>query len=736
MLSQKRFARSPWFRWGLGVSVFLTAVIVAAGFILAPMVERSLVELVSERSNGQYTLRTEGVDLSLWRGRLGVRGVRLSPDSTAVELLARREGGVVLSGEVGRLVISGIAWWPLLTDNRLKASGFQLDEPRIVARAYTPEGTPLADSAASVASRGGAVDTTERPIQLSAAIQLANVEIHRGTLEWEVIGDSTTSHLSVGEVDLEVDKFRLDSLTLNNRPDRAYERFAVRLGRYRHVLPDSLHTLTVASASFFSEDGRLELDSVRLRPERPGWGFRESHPGVATALSLRTDRVTLRGFELGNFLRYQRYRARTLSVENCEAEVYVAGDRQRGDDDGAAAVRYDYDFLLDTLELADISLRYRARDPEVRVDFADADLTLLDVRNDPSRGEDPFAVADANLRFNDFETIGEDGNALRILSGRFNYAGRRLEIDSFSYRPGVGLARKASTVRGSLGLAVHRVEVAELDLPSLFWLRQVKARQVSLDGVRVDAVTNHDYPKSTRGREHLLVKLQHLGVGLAIDEIRVRDARVSYRRFGGDKEDVTLTFDDLAATFKSVGTLRGYGRAYPQASAAITANFQRIVPLRVELTWPNGRGVPYGLSGRVGAVDVARLNGFLGPMAGMRAKSGRLEAMRFEFAVDSERGRGSLHAHYAELKIEMLDGSHGNEGRGVVSALANLVAVKNDNRRGRDERVGTVAELLPAEDSMFAHWWQLVRSGIYGVMLSELGQKRLDKSRAEPARPQ
>ncbi len=717
--------------WILGVTAALVALVFLAQLILAPLAADALTRLVAERSEGRYELATSDLDLSFWRGRIALEGVALTPDTSELARAAKLTGGIALGAEVEQLAISGISWWHLLVNRRLSADSLTVTQPRIMASAYQPPGPPRPTGPNNAG--GGGDPTSGGSAELPGAIEIDGIRIRDAGVRYELLGqDTTSSRLAANEVDLLLAGFRLDSITFRRYPTRFYDRFAISVGGYRHELGDSLHVVTLGAARFESEDGRLTLDSLHVEPRDSGFSFRQNHPQARLALQLACDTVRLRGFDLGEFLRTQRYRARRLSVDSVDATAWMAGESDGGVESGSGAADssggYAFDLRLDTLALSGATLRYRARAPDLALDLPNAETTLVDVRSRPGDRERPFAVAEVDVRFRDFEyERPEVDNRLRIATGRISLAGQTLRLDSLSYRPPdpAGFARSN---RSTFDLQLRSLELDSLDLPTLFWRQRVAAHGAAVDGLRIVSTTNHGQPPPPDDPRTLLLRqLQELPVALALDLVTVEDGYIGYRRFGGDKKDATIFWDDVFATFGRVGTYPDYVERYPRASLDTRSVFQGVWPLKMSVQWPNGEGAPYEVSASGPALDLSELNSMLVPVADMRIKSGKLDSLSLDFAADAEAGNGKLRATYRDFEVELLGDGPKADDKDVLSSFADALAVRDANVPGGGEyRVGTIRAEREASLSMFTHWWELVRSGLLGVVLTDFGQSRVE----------
>lgn len=706
---------------GLGVVLAVVAVaVLTAPLWLAPIVRDRLVALVDERSRGQYELAVGDVGIGLFGGRLTLHDVALAPVDSSAERAAAAAltGGLILEGEVELAEITGVSYWDLLTDARIDADSVAVREPRVLAKAFLgePSGPPDASGGGlAEAVPEGMMPERERG---KPALSIAGVRVSRGFLDWSYVLDTAVATLDVGEVDLLVSGIALDSFRAGGGLRDKYDYFTARVGEYRHELPDSLHVVTLGRVTVDSRDGRIILDSFRVRPRVEGFAFRQNYPEVPAAIEAASDSVILRGFDLGRFLRTGDYRARSLRVGETEATVWVDGSGTGGAAGGGAGVGID--LAIDTVDLAGITARYRGREPRVTLDLADADLLFTDVRAPlDSSGARPLSVAGAELTFRDFlYAVPDSDQRVRVSRGGLDYRGRSVALEGLYFGP-ADEGESTANNRVTTVIEAGGLSLAGVDLDRLFWSRGVAAEAGAVSGLDIRATTNVTAgPKRTTRPELMLKRLQELGVPIVIDELAVEGAHVAYRQIREDS-DVTLDFDDTYATFYHLGTTAEYAREHPRCEVDVRTRFEDMLPVRVGIGWPNAEGVPYRLEASTGELaDLTRINDFLIPMANIKVERGALAELAFDWTADGQAGRGQMTTTYSDFKINLLGDGPEADDKDVVSFLANLAAVEED----ADGRTGPIDKERGEVQGMFGHWWWLIRDGLKEVALTGLGQ--------------
>ncbi len=700
--------------------VLALLLVLTAGLWLPPIAEARLVALVDERSGGQYALEVDDIDLRLFAGTVRAEDVRLVParQQDSLGQAAAMTAGALVEGSLGRVSLAGISWWDLVFSSRLNADVFLLEEPRLKVTSYEGPGAASAKTDTS----GGEGLRDRLP-----AIAIGEVRLRRAHVDWGQTLDTVSSTWSLDALDLTLRGLRLDSFSVREQPTEAYESFAFAVAGARYELADSVHVVSFDSARFDSRGAELRLARFAVRPQISEAQFAALPDGPPARLTLAAEEVLLGGFALDTFLRKQHYRARTFRTDSLTAEVFTtetaAAKTSGGTGGKSAPMKLGIDLQLDSLDLRGMHLTLRRPSPRIALDVPQAELLLTDVRVRPEDRAPTVDITQAELRVSNFAyAVPGTNNAVRLDRAVLHGGQRSLSVEGFRYGPPDADASQR-TEHLTLLIAAEHVGIEGLDVDALLRSERLSAKLVTVEGFDLESTTNFAVAKPTAQRDRdrrfpiALVRLQNLPLPVSLGKVEVERARVAYRRIDAD-HNIPLTFDATYATLYDVHTAPDeLPRAAPRlATADIRTRFQDKLDVKVKVTWPNGSGSPYDLEASTGAIDLARFNDLLEPMADIRVEGGRLERLAFDWRGENRSGAGRLSATYTGFEVNLLDDS--GDDKDLVSLFANLAAVKEDSR-GRSGRIFARRE---GEMSMWGHWWALIKSGLVEVALTGIGE--------------
>lgn len=254
------------------------------------------------------------------------------------------------------------------------------------------------------------------------------------------------------------------------------------------------------------------------------------------------------------------------------------------------------------------------------------------------------------------------------------------------------------------------------------WIRRdVRIRVIELDTVDVDVLSNKRLPAGS-GEPWLPTGLiRAFGGSLDLDTIRV-SGRIAYSEIPQRRavEAAHIGFENFD------GQITGLSNAPEAPPILIDASmtlFEAPASIRIEIPYDSST-YRMETSGRVGALDLTRINSITVPLQGIEVQNGRLAAMRFDVTVDGRTAGGTVWAAYRNLDVQMVDRETGEGGLfdDIKSFVTNTFVLRGSNmpRAGDQDgsRPGTVEYYVERDDSFFTRIWAPIRSGLMAVARS------------------
>lgn len=263
-----------------------------------------------------------------------------------------------------------------------------------------------------------------------------------------------------------------------------------------------------------------------------------------------------------------------------------------------------------------------------------------------------------------------------------------------------------------------RVEARGFDF-DLWPRRGLAARAIELDSIDIDILTNRRIPSSGGPAVPWLPHeaLRSFDRRLAVDSLIAR-GRIQYH----DLPDRAVTGAGTIAFDDIVALVTGISNAGTEPPLVVDASLRLFgAPAHIRIEIPLGDDFAMRTRGRVGAVDLSRLNSLTIPLEGLKIQEGRLEGLRYDVVVDGLIAGGTVWAAYRDLDVQMVDRRTGEGGliADVKSFVTNTFVLRDDNMPETEEeegvKPGPVEHVLEADDPFFTRLWAPIRSGLMSV---------------------
>ncbi|MBT1702413.1 DUF748 domain-containing protein [Chryseosolibacter indicus] len=229
--------------------------------------------------------------------------------------------------------------------------------------------------------------------------------------------------------------------------------------------------------------------------------------------------------------------------------------------------------------------------------------------------------------------------------------------------------------------------------------------------------------------------LKKLTFGLKIPLMVVNKSYVKYEEFALEADSAgSLYFDDLYATIKNIDNTKSNANKEMEMYAESAFLGQGDLKVRATFPWLNSKR--YSLNGSLKNMDMKRLNAMLEPALKVRAESGRLHRLSFNFTYDNDISNGMIDLYYNDFKL--LTYKSGDKSKNTKESkiaafktfLLNTFIIKKnmDERFPDEERKGEIDFERDKSKSIFNYWVKSLLSGIKSAYnIDKLEDSRIKK---------
>jgi hypothetical protein len=246
--------------------------------------------------------------------------------------------------------------------------------------------------------------------------------------------------------------------------------------------------------------------------------------------------------------------------------------------------------------------------------------------------------------------------------------------------------------------------------------------------------------------------LNQLPIGVKIDSLILNKSFASYEEFAEEADSAgRIFFNDIYACLKNIDNTDRSRSGKTEMNA--DGVFMGQGNLHVNGVFPWNTKLKSTVKGTLRDMDFKRLNEMLEPQVRIRAESGRLNELSFNFSYDNERSHGNLQMDYKDLKLVTFRNEDQREKIArrknkrkktdefddrddhIMKAplktfvLNNFIIKKNmDGSMPEEKRTGEIAFERDKRRSVFNYWAKSLFSGIKSAYnLDKLEDSRIKK---------
>lgn len=271
-------------------------------------------------------------------------------------------------------------------------------------------------------------------------------------------------------------------------------------------------------------------------------------------------------------------------------------------------------------------------------------------------------------------------------------------------------------------LTVESCTVRGVEFAALFNGQAYRAGSIDVTAPKFESLVDRGKPRrplidSPPTPQEVLAAIKQ---PVHIDRFSITDGsiRIAGRRSAGAEPGV-LTFTSVGMTANEVANPAGGGRAI---GILAEGKLMEAAVMTVQMSIPvEPVGLAFHYSGKLGAMDLTRLNEYLSGTGGFEIKAGHTSGAAFEVDVVDGHAHGVLKGAYQDLRVTVLDRETGSE-KGVTNRVATIVAnqlkVRHENMPDKAGvmKEGKIDYARPPEDTFLQFTWNALRSGIADLL--------------------
>jgi hypothetical protein len=529
---------------------------------------------------------------------------------------------------------------------------------------------------------------------------------------------------------------------------------------------DSLYKANFSDADFHIVQGKLVIYNLTLQPDRAIYQKRLQQGTAPNNLyTLRVKRIVFRKMHP-----LKLYFSRKLDISQIvlsEPELRVHYQYNRHRDASSRSNKTAWQRIKGTLRslqirevlLNDVKLMYNDYSGN-RLDISrlkEMNLTGKDLLIDSVTQFDEkrfYYFKDIQLELNNFSS--RSGNGLytyRVKQLQYSALSQQLKAYQVALLPAPDSVFAQRKIRTWFMFDADTVEASRFDFKKYNKYRFAQASNVLLSRGNFNVYSNPK-GKSRRGNRVVTfpqVAIQKLKAHLQLDTITLKRIHFTYNGYGKrSHKKGSLSFNNTE------------GRIYniTNDSLALTRNNHTRLQLRTYLMDAGPLDVNFDFNltdsarsfayrGRIGAMDMEKLNKATMPFGLVKIASGHLDQLHFDFKANQYEANGKVGFLYHDLRVRILKAdtiADRYKRRTIASLMANALVVKHNNpdKPGAAPRLVDVKYVRQPDTPFFKTIWKSLSIGIKSSagydpvtekkVKQQIAQHRADKQRRQAKR--
>lgn len=290
----------------IGLIIIIVILVLLGGFqlflsfYLNSYVENRLTSTVDEQTNGQYELKMDDLNLSVWSRSFEVENVRLHPVDTA---------STAPKINLGKFSVNRIGFIPYLFHGKIQVGNVQILQPVVSLVQHS------SDSLTFLQSRD-TTSTDRKPPE----VEIDEFIIESGSFTyWKPDQDTTRGELD--DFHLNISDVRVDSASIANAPYFKFGDIETHYGKTHYKLNNGLYTIETGGMNFSTTDDYGSLDSLRLIPEYPRYEFYQAVGYQTDRIDLTVEKLLFQNPDVET-LNQGKFKLEKLAIENLDLDVF------------------------------------------------------------------------------------------------------------------------------------------------------------------------------------------------------------------------------------------------------------------------------------------------------------------------------------------------------------------------------------------------------------------------------
>lgn len=424
--------------WTASVVGFIVLLLIIGGFILQSRLPETLKKRISTETKGVYELKFDRMNVSLLSGSVGLRNVKLLPDTTAYfKLDSTQRASKLFKINAQSLDISGLGFLRLIFKKDLDVSSITLNRPDLIVMKMT--------DTAKVDSNANESLYEQMPSLLKDA-KIKVLRVNELSYVQQEKGDTTKQEGKWSNLSFALESIFIDSLSQKDSTTFWFcKNIQVNSRKVQFSASDGMYKYTIGEVKASMKNRTIDILDFKIIPQYPELEFSQKMGKEGDRYQMVIQNLNARDVNFKHLEAEGRLHVSALNLEDAELRVFhnkmlpPARGVKVGNFPNIAIKRLAVPLIVDTMHVKNFDVYYKELSDQSKkagtAYFTNIYGTLHNITNDSLQWKkDPWCRTTFQTNFLGKVKLVVDINLnMEDKDGEFNYKGSLGQSDGPFY---------------------------------------------------------------------------------------------------------------------------------------------------------------------------------------------------------------------------------------------------------------------------------------------------------------
>jgi len=514
----------------------------------------------------------------------------------------------------------------------------------------------------------------------------------------------------------------------------------IQLKSYVLDMSDSLYNLQYSKLHLNLITGSLSLEKVSLVRDSAVYArLQQQHKAPRFLYTFSADEINLKYFKVWRYFHKKQLSASSLALHN--PSIILELNTRNIDTTKPRNAYQNISKKISSIHLGNLLLdntnlkyTYIKKDSSlIYTQVSELSIQVRDFLIDSVAMQDPTRYLYARNYILDLKNYHyrtpDSLYWMNVRDVHYSAEDRSIKIKQFQVEPRYNREQfdnKSVYQRDRFDVQLNDIDITNLEPRLLLEDQIVQAGKVVINSGNLDIYHNRNLPPSPGNKlgkfpNQILLKV---AVPINIDTIIGKKTDILYSEINPKSQEAgKLSFKQVHGIFRNVTNIDSVIARKSMLTIDLDAVLMKSGKLKAHFGFSlKNKGGGFSVTGQIKDMDGRELNPVLKPLGMVEVKSCKINDLSFSMNGDEKGAKGEVKFLYSDLKVNILkkeEGSHEFKKKGLISFIANLMVIKDENPGKGQTRIAHPNYTRDPNKSFFNLVWKTLFTGIKETVLGE-----------------